>query len=76
MTSVCTQYFGANLRPLGSHQPLVSGLHPPRDRSLILDQIDRDSRRQRLANAILRALTGLDRVMERNAQVRAGLEHL
>jgi hypothetical protein len=57
-------------------QLLVTGLDPLRDRSLILDQVDGNPRRQRLPNAILCPRAGLKRAVQCDAQIGACFDHL
>jgi hypothetical protein len=57
-------------RPRRSIESGVPLPHALRDTPIVLDQPDRNPRRQRLTDTILRPLAGLDRTMQRDAQAR------
>ena len=63
-------------RNVGLRQPSVASLYPSRDRSFVLDQVSGYSCLKCLIDAIPRSLAGLDRVVNRNAEVRRDFDQL
>jgi hypothetical protein len=55
-------------------KPNIIAPNPLWLRPIVLDQIDRNLCRQRLADAILGSLAGLDSAMQRDAQLRARVD--